>query len=178
MGDHACTLRAGAGRCVMHCRPISLNAARKWISTTHRHLRRPITGWLFGVEIIDDESWQRIGVACAGRPAARLLQDGLTCEITRVAVIPGCRNACSFAYGALRRAAAALGYTRVVTYTLDGEEPGTSLRASGFVDRGPAGGGQADRPSRRRNPVECPERKRRWEWVSAERAAMAQGGGS
>lgn len=144
--------------------PISLNAARSWIMCCHRHLRRPITGWLFGVEIL--RHGQRIGVACAGRPAARMLQDGVTCEITRVAVIEGERDACSFAYGALRRAARELGYRRVVTYTL-AEEPGTSLRAAGFVDCGIAGGGQADRPSRRRKPVEQSGPKRRWEWNHA-----------
>jgi hypothetical protein len=143
-------------------KPISLNAARDWIAQVHRHLKRPITGWLFGVEILADG--KRIGVACAGRPAARMLQDGVTCEITRVAVLEGHRNACSFAYGALRRAASALGYERVVTYTIDGEEPGTSLRAAGFVDDGPAGGGEADRPSRRRKPVENSSPKRRWVW--------------
>jgi hypothetical protein len=104
-------------------------------------------------------------VACAGRPAARLLQDGVTCEITRVAVLPGEHNACSFAYGALRRAAKALGYQRVVTYTLEGEL-GTSLKAAGFADEGLAGGGEANRPSRRRKPVEQPGRKRRWAWYA------------
>lgn len=152
-------------RCGLFVRPISLNAAREWISKTHRHLRRPVTGWLFGVEILRDG--ERIGVACAGRPASRMLQDGTTCEITRVAVLEGERNACSFAYGALRRAAVALGYTRVVTYTML-NEPGSSLRAAGFVDDGEAGGGQADRPSRRRAPVEQSGPKRRWLWTPAE----------
>jgi hypothetical protein len=149
----------------MKVRPISLNAARDWIASVHRHLRRPITGWLFGVEVLDDGG-NRIGVACAGRPKARMLQDGETCEITRVAVLEGHRNACSFAYGALRRAAAALGYTRIITYTLDAEEPGSSLRGAGFVDEGPAGGGEADRPSRRRKPVEQTGIKRRWLWTN------------
>jgi len=146
----------------MRVRPISLNAARDWIAATHRHLRRPVTGWLFGVEILHDN--ERVGVACAGRPASRMLQDGETCEITRVAVLEGHRNACSFAYGALRRAAAALGYRRVVTYTLE-HEPGSSLRAAGFRDDGPAGGGEADRPSRPRNAVEQSGPKRRWSWT-------------
>ena len=143
-------------------RPISLNAARAWIKEFHRHLKRPITGWLFGVEVI--RSGRRIGVACAGRPTSRMLQDGVTCEITRVAVIEGEKNACSFAYGALRRAAVALGYRRVITYTLEGE-PGTSLRASGFTDDGVAGGGEASRPSRRRGKVEQSGLKRRWVWT-------------
>ena len=142
-------------------RPISLNAARSWIADCHRHLRRPVTGWLFGIEIRRNE--KRIGVAMCARPTARALQDGVTCEISRVAVLEGERNACSFAYGALRRAAKALGYRRIVTYTL-ASEPGTSLRAAGFVDEGVAGGGEADRPSRRRKPVEQPGLKRRWSW--------------
>lgn len=152
-------------------RPISLNAAREWIAATHRHLRRPITGWLFGVEILRDG--KRIGVACAARPSARMLQDGLTLEVSRVAVLEGERNACSFAYGALRRAAAALGYKRVVTYTML-DEPGTSLRAAGFVDEGEAGGGEADRPSRRRAPVEQNGPKRRWIW---RKPTAGEGGG-
>jgi hypothetical protein len=142
-------------------RPVSLNAARTWITATHRHLRRPITGWLFGVEVLRDGV--RIGVAAAGRPGARLLQDGTTCEVVRVAVVEGERNACSFAYGALRKAASALGYTRVVTYTLL-SEGGASLRAAGFRCEGEAGGGEADRPSRRRAPVEQPAVKQRWVW--------------
>lgn len=143
-------------------RPISLNAARNWIGQIHRHLREPITGWLFGVEVLRDG--HRIGVACAGRPCARMLQDGVTCEIIRVAVLEGERDACSFAYGALRRAAVALGYQRIVTYTL-ASEPGTSLRAAGFVCEGEAGGGEADRPSRCRKPVEQPGIKTRWVWA-------------
>ena len=100
----------------LQVRPISRNAARSWIAERHRHLRRPVTGWLFGVEVLRDG--QRIGVAMCARPTARQLQDGLTCEVSRVAVLEGERNACSFAYAALRRAARALGYQRVVTYTM------------------------------------------------------------
>lgn len=147
-------------------RPISRNEASVWLREVHRHLKRPVTGWLFGVQVVLDGA--RIGVAMAGRPA-RLFQDGTTVEITRVAMLPGHPGACSFAYGALRRAASALGYLRVYTYTrLD--EPGISPRAAGFVDDGLAGGGQADRPSRRRQPVEDPEVKRRWVWPASARA--------
>ena len=142
-------------------RPVSLNAARAWIASTHRHLRRPITGWLFGVEILRDGV--RVGVACAGRPVARNLQDGVTVEITRVAVVEGAPNACSFAYGALRKAAAALGYRRVVTYTLK-DEPGSSLRAAGFNDMGDAGGGEWSSNVRPRKQSEQTCVKRRWEW--------------
>jgi hypothetical protein len=43
----------------------------------------------------------------------------------------GAANACSLLYGACWRAARALGYRRLVTYTLT-TEPGTSLRAAGW----------------------------------------------
>ena len=139
----------------MMVRPISLNASRPWLRDVHRHLRPPV-GWLFGVEILDD-SGARIGIACAGRPTARNLQDGETCEITRVCT-DGHRNACSFAYGALRRAAVALGYRRIYTYTTQGEM-GSSVRAADFVlDAEHTGGGasrssiQAASPGRRPTP--------------------------
>ena len=72
-----------------------------------------------------------VAVAVAGRPKAPGLQDGRTLEITRVCTL-GHENACSRLYGALCRAAKALGWLRVYTYTLE-SEPGTSLRAAGFV---------------------------------------------
>lgn len=140
--------------------PITRNAASAWVAGVHRHLRRPVTGWLFGVELL--LNGERIGVAMAGRPA-RMLQDGVTCEITRVAILPGHPNACSTAYGALRRAARALGYQRIVTYTR-ADELGHSPKAAGFRFDGAAGGGEADRPSRRRGPVEDPSPKIRWVW--------------
>lgn len=73
-----------------------------------------------------------MGVAVVGLPKARMAMDGWTLEITRVAT-DGTRNACSLLYGASRRAAFALGYTRILTYTL-AEESGASLRASGFTE--------------------------------------------
>lgn len=145
-------------------RPISFNAAREWISSTHRHLREPLTGWLFGVEVLSGQT--RVGVACVGRPSARMLQDGVTCEITRVAVIDGARNACSFAYGALRRAALALGYQRIYTYTRY-DEHGASLRASGWTHEGAAGGGEWTRPSRHRDVTEDPVPKQRWVYYAS-----------
>lgn len=146
-------------------RPISFNAARAWISQVHRHLRRPITGWLFGCEVLHDGN--RIGVAAAGRPP-RMLQDGVTVEIVRVAVLEGHANACSFAYGRLRAAAVALGYQRVVTYTLP-DESGSSLRAAGFTDDGVTDGGEWSRPSRPRRAVEQSCAKRRWIWPASAR---------
>lgn len=145
----------------MIIRPITRNAAIAFLARHHRHLRRPPTGWLFGCQIISTtELGKVLGIACAGRPASRMLQDGQTMEITRVATL-GDPNACSRLYGALRRAGQALGYTRFVTYTRE-DEPGVSPRAAGFRSEGPAGGGEVTRPSRPRRASEDPSPKVRW----------------
>lgn len=66
----------------------------------------------------------------AGNPVAKAMNDGVTIEIIRVCS-DGTDNACSKAYGALCRAATALGYRHAISYTL-ASEPGTSLKAAGF----------------------------------------------
>lgn len=77
-----------------------------------------------------DDSGETHGVAIVGRPVARGLDDGWTLEVTRTCT-DGTKNANSMLYGAAWRAARALGYRRLVTYTLV-EESGTSLRAAGW----------------------------------------------
>ena len=72
-----------------------------------------------------------VGVVIVGLPKARLAMDGWTLEVTRLAS-DGSKNVCSLLYGAARRAAFALGYSRILTYTL-AEENGSSLLASGFT---------------------------------------------
>lgn len=102
------------------------------------------------------------GVAIAGRPVARMLDDGETLEVIRVAT-DGERNACSMLYGAVRRAAVALGYRRVITYTLP-EEGGASLRGAGFRCVGEAGGGTWNRKGRERTDTHPTQVKLRWEY--------------
>lgn len=51
----------------------------------------------------------------------------------------GTYNACSMLYGACCRIAMAMGYTKVITYTLVSEN-GASLKASGFTNEELAGG--------------------------------------
>ena len=46
-------------------------------------------------------------------------------------VTDGCENACSALYGGAARVARAMGYVRILTYIRE-DEPGTSLRASGW----------------------------------------------
>lgn len=80
------------------------------------------------------------GVAIVGRPTARMLDDGWTVEVTRLAT-DGAHNACSILYAAAWRAARAMGYRRCVTFTLP-EEGGASLRGAGWRCIGEAGGGR------------------------------------
>ena len=63
---------------------------------------------------------------------------GKTLEVNRLCAT-GEKNVCSFLYGAAARAAKALGYTKIITYTLD-TESGVSLRAASWSCAGPAGG--------------------------------------
>jgi hypothetical protein len=88
-------------------------------------------------------------VAIVGRPVARSLDDGTTLEVNRTAT-DGTPNANSMLYGAAWRAAKAIGYRRLITYTQAGEA-GSSLRAAGFrviAERAARPGWDA--PSRRR----------------------------
>ena len=136
--------------------PSTVKHARKLVASWHRHLPE-VQGGLFAVGVID--GGQYVGVGIAGNPP-RVWQGTGKLVITRVAT-PGFENACSMIYGALRRAAKALGYAEVWTYTLP-DEPGTSLRAAGFIDMGLTDGGEWSRPSRSRKRAMRPEPKRRW----------------
>ena len=109
--------------------PITLKTAKAFIEQHHRHNSPPV-GWKFGVGLSNDEG-DLVGVATAGRPIARSFDDGLTIEINRTCT-NGTKNANSMLYGACWRAAKAMGYRRIITYT-QADESGSSLRAAGFV---------------------------------------------
>jgi hypothetical protein len=118
---------------------VTLTAARRYVTEHHSHNAAPI-GWLFGVGV--ENGHGLAGVAMAGRPVARMLQDGETVEITRVCT-DGTKHACSMLYGAIWRAALALGYRKAITYTLE-REAGVALKATGWTCDGPTQpGGQS-----------------------------------
>lgn len=127
--------------------PVTLAEANAFVAEWHRHSAR-VVGHKFSIGCAADGLL--VGVAIVGRPVARHLDNGTTLEVTRVAT-DGTRNACSMLYGAARRAAWALGYRRLVTYTL-GTESGASPTAAGFtvVAERPARAGWST-PSRPRN---------------------------
>lgn len=148
--------------------PITFRAAAAFVAEHHRHLP-PARGTRFCVSVTDEEGTVR-GVAMVGRPVSRHLDDGVTVEVNRCCT-DGARNACSMLYGAAWRAARALGYRRLVTYTLS-VEGGASLRAAGFVRDGARGGGEWSRGDRPRQKALLPETKIRWTIeLSARRAA-------
>jgi hypothetical protein len=142
--------------------PCSLEEANAFVARHHRHHQpTPVAKFSIAAATLDGDV---VGVVIVGLPKARLAMDGWTLEVTRLAT-DGTRNACSLLYGAARRAAFALGYSRILTYTL-AEESGASLRAAGFVDEGTITGESWMRRSQHggrfvddRNPT-CD--KRRW----------------
>lgn len=124
---------------------IKLPDANEFVARLHRH-HKPVIGHLFSLgAVLNDEL---IGVAIVGRPVARMRDDGLTAEVTRLCT-DGTRNACSFLYGASARAAFALGFQRIGTYILATESGGT-LKAAGWRLIGETKGGSWSRPSRGR----------------------------
>lgn len=138
--------------------PCSIADAREFVRQHHRHHQPPISG-LFSVAVAEGETIR--GVAIVGRPVARMLQDGFTAEVTRVAT-DGAKNAPSMLYGACWRAARALGYRRLITYTL-ASEPGTSLRAVGWRTVAEVRGRSWSCPSRPRVDRQPAQNKLRWE---------------
>lgn len=107
--------------------PLKRAEAQAFVNRVHRHHGAPI-GDLFRVGA--QLHGELVAVGMAGRPIARAYDDGRTVEIVRVAA-DGTPNATSIIYSALTRSAWALGYTRVITYTEDGES-GASLRGAGW----------------------------------------------
>jgi len=125
--------------------PISLEEANAFVSIHHRH-HKPVIGHKFSIAVADGETVR--GIVIVGRPVARGLDDGWTLEVNRCCT-DGMKNACSMLYGAAWRAAKALGYLKLVTYTLP-EEGGASLRAAGWKVIGLRGGGNWNTPARPR----------------------------
>ncbi len=140
--------------------PVDFAEACAFIRQHHRHHIPPV-GHKAALAVADEQGIR--GVAILGRPVARRLDDGWTLEVTRVAT-DGARNACSKLYGVSWRLAQALGYRRLITYTLRSES-GSSLRAVGWrcieaTTREGQGWGVKSRPRVDKHPLQA---KLRWE---------------
>jgi len=109
--------------------PVKLKEACEFVENFHRHNKAP-QGGLFAVGASDGR--ELVGVAIVGRPVARALDDGATVEVVRCCVREASpKGTCSFLYARCWQAAKALGWGRLVTYTLQAES-GASLRGAGW----------------------------------------------
>ncbi len=141
---------------------IELAEANSFVVKHHRH-HKPVAGHRFSIGVTN-RNCELVGVAILGRPVSRIMDDGLTLEVNRVAT-DGTHNACSALYGASRRACFALGYKRLVTYTLT-TESGSSLKGAGWKCLGAAGGGRWSRNNRERLDYHPLQKKLKWEAVT------------
>lgn len=95
--------------------PVSLAQANEFVRQHHRH-HKPVAGHKFSIGCA--ENGRLCAVAIVGRPVSRYLDDGFTLEVNRLCN-DGTKNACSILYAAAARAARAMGYRKIITYTLD-----------------------------------------------------------
>lgn len=148
----------------VHAVPIMQAEALAFVANFHRHNKPPCGSML---QVGASDGARLVGVAIAGLPVSRVLMDGATLEVTRCCVLDDApKGSCSFLYAALWRAARALGWRRLVTYTL-ASESGASLRGAGWrvVAELPARSDAqqwTNRPGREWQPV-VGQQKLRWE---------------
>ena len=107
--------------------PITIGDARRFVEAHHSHHHAPLGG-LFAAAVAAGD--RVVCVAVVSRPVARKLGGRGIAEVTRSAS-DGTPHAASMCIAAATRAALALGYRRVISYTLAGEA-GTSYRAAGW----------------------------------------------
>ena len=129
--------------------PITIAQAKAFVADHHRTHPPPLSA-LFAVAAAKDQ--EIIGVATVGRPIAKEQDGGYTAELTRMCVLEHHPNACSMLYGACWRAAQALGYSRIITYTAQ-DQHGSSLKASGWEIAGTTRDHTWNTPSRPRDPA-------------------------
>ena len=141
--------------------PMKRDEAQAFINAHHRHHVAPV-GDVFRIGLEIDGKLS--GCVMVGRPVARHLDDGETLEINRCCVLPRQRNACTRLYGAAARAAKALGYTKLVTYTLKFES-GSSLRGAGWLPESCVRGRLWTTPTRLREQVSLFQEYEKIRWV-------------
>lgn len=155
---------------MLELQPINWDEACIFIAQHHRH-HLPSQGWKFGIAVnasclqpgYQESERAVVGVITIGRPVARRLDNGVTLEVTRCCT-DGTKNAASMLYGAAWRACKALGYKRLVTYTLE-SETGTSLVAAGWRSLYTTPGASWSVPSRPRVDTHPLGQRTLWEVV-------------
>jgi len=145
----------------LELQPISYREACAFIDEHHSH-HLPPQGYKFGIAV--NREGEVCGVVTVGRPVSRVLDDGYTAEVTRCCT-DRTPNAASKLYAAAWRASRAMGYRRIVTYTLASER-GTSLTAAGYTCLYKTTGGSWDTPARPRVDTAPRGQKRLWEMAA------------
>ena len=108
--------------------PLTLKQANELVGRLHRH-HKPVVGHRFSIGA--ESSGKLVGAVIVGRPVAREVDQYRVAEVTRL-VTDGTSNACSFLYGRAAAITKEMGFDSIQTYILS-SEPGTSLKASGWV---------------------------------------------
>jgi hypothetical protein len=134
----------------LHIVPLTFRDACEFVRQFHRHHDPPRgSKFCLGVETEDGELH---GVIIVGRPISRVFDDRKTAEVTR-SCTDGTKNANSCLYAAAWRVAREMGYSRLITYTQEGES-GVSLKAANW------------------KVVACRARRKSWKESSVKLAAL------
>ena len=138
--------------------PIKQRDARAFINAHHRHNKAP-RGSVFQIGL--EKEGKLIGCIMVGRPVARRLDNGRTLEVNRTCIEGYHKNACSMLLGADVRAARALGWEKIITYTLPNES-GSSLKGAGWKLEGDSGIGNWNSREDRQLQMFKGVSKKRW----------------
>lgn len=130
---------------MLELQPVTFAEACDFVAKYHRH-HIPPQGHKFSIAVNDGE--KIVGVVMVGRPVNRFNDNSWTAEVTRCCT-DNTPHVASMLYGAAWRASRAMGYKRLITYTL-AEEKGTSLIAAGWKIIGETKGGTWSHKSRPR----------------------------
>lgn len=146
---------------------VSLETANNFVRFHHRH-NNPVPISRFNLGAIDETGLLR-GVVIVNNPIVPQLMDGWTLEVLRL-VTDGCPNSCSFLYAAARSVTFAMGYKKLITYTLQ-TESGVSLRGAGWKKVQEVGPhkGRSHRPNRKSLEV---YHVSKWRWETVNPAFM------
>lgn len=141
---------------------VSRSEANEVIREWHSHLK-PVVGAIFQLGAFDGDTL--VGVVVVGRPSSREYDYRKVTEVTRLCT-NGHKNAASKLLGAAHRTATAMGFEKLISYTLDGEAA-TSYRAAGWTQTAqlPARTWRRSEGTERANEVAV-HAKKRWERVA------------
>lgn len=101
---------------IEHC-VIPFKEACEFVALHHRH-HKPPQGHKFSIGAKINGTL--VGIIIVGRPVARNEDNGFTLEVTRLCTLQQ-KNINSFLLGKAAAAVKALGYKKLITYTLDSE---------------------------------------------------------